>query len=193
RCDIESMIYSYSWSDELEQDWTWSERYAAQPEILRYLEHVADRFDLRRDIQLGTRVSAAAFDEDEHRWSISTDAGEVLAAAFLVLATGCLSVPRLPDIEGVERFAGEAYHTGSWPHEPVDFTGKRVAVIGTGSSAVQSIPLIAEQAAQLFVFQRTPNYMVPAHNAPLDPEYRRKVKSEYGKLRARARAHPGNL
>ena len=191
RCDIESMIYSYSWSGELEQDWTWSERYAAQPEILRYLEHVADRFDLRRDIQLGTRVTAAAFDEDEHRWSISTDAGEVLTAAFLVLATGCLSVPRLPDIEGVERFAGEAYHTGLWPHEPVDFAGKRVAVIGTGSSAVQVVPAVADEAAEVTVFQRTPAFSVPAWNGPLDAETVRERKERYSEYRRLARETGG--
>ena len=191
RCDIESMIYSYSWSDELEQDWTWSERYAAQPEILRYLEHVADRFDLRRDIQLGTRVTAAAFDEDEHRWSISTDAGEVLTAAFLVLATGCLSVPRLPDIEGVERFAGEAYHTGLWPHEPVDFAGKRVAVIGTGSSAVQVVPAVADEVAEVTVFQRTPAFSVPAWNGPLDAETVRERKERYSEYRRLARETGG--
>jgi cyclohexanone monooxygenase len=191
RCDIESMIYSYSWSDELEQDWTWSERYAAQPEILRYLEHVAERFDLRRDIRFGTRVTGAAFDEDEHRWAITTDAGDALSASFLILATGCLSVPRLPDIEGVERFAGEAYHTGTWPHKPVDLSGKRVAVIGTGSSAVQVVPAIADEAAEVTVFQRTPAFSVPAWNGPLDDETVRERKERYSEFRRLARETGG--
>ncbi len=121
RCDIESMTYSYSWSRDLEQEWTWSERYAGQPEILRYLSHVADRFDLRRDIRFGTRVTSAVFGEADDRWTVTTDRGDVLSARFLIMATGCLSVPRLPDIEGIERFGGETYHTGRWPHEPVDF------------------------------------------------------------------------
>jgi len=191
RCDIESMIYSYSWSHELEQDWTWSERYAAQPEILRYLEHVADRFDLRRDIRFGTRVTAAAFDEDEQRWAITTDGGDALAASFLVMATGCLSVPRLPDLPGIERFAGAAYHTGSWPHEPVDFAGKRVAVIGTGSSSVQVVPAVAETAAEVVVFQRTPAFSVPAWNGPLDAEAVRERKEHYSEYRRLARETGG--
>ena len=148
RCDIESMTYSYSWSHELEQEWTWSERYAAQPEILAYLEHVADRFDLRRDIRLGTSVAEAALQEPEGRWSIVTGDGERLSATFLIMATGCLSVPRIPDLPGLGRFSGELHHTGLWPHEGVDVAGKRVGVIGTGSSAVQAIPIIAQEAAQ---------------------------------------------
>ena len=167
RCDIESMTYSYSWSHELEQEWTWSERYAAQPEILAYLEHVADRFDLRRDIRLGTRVAEAALEEPAGSWSIVTGDGERLSATFLIMATGCLSVPRIPDLPGLERFAGELHHTGLWPHEGVDVAGKRVGVIGTGSSAVQAIPIIAQQAAHLTVFQRTANFSVPAWNGPL--------------------------
>jgi cyclohexanone monooxygenase len=187
RCDIESMTYSYSWSHELEQEWTWSERYAAQPEILRYLEHVADRFDLRHDIRLGTRVVAAVFDESVDRWLITTDAGDELSAAFLIMATGCLSVPRIPDIPGIESFAGELHHTGLWPHEGVDVAGKRVGVIGTGSSAVQAIPVIAAEAAQLTVFQRTANFSVPAWNAPLDAEAIRERKARYGEFRRLAR------
>jgi cyclohexanone monooxygenase len=191
RCDIESMTYSYSFSEELEQEWTWSERYAGQPEILRYLEHVADRFELRRDIQLGTRVSRAVFDEEENRWTVMTDRDDVVSAAFLIMATGCLSVPRMPDIEGVERFAGEAYHTGLWPHEPVDFAGKRVGVIGTGSSAVQVVPAIAEQAAEVIVFQRTPAFSVPAWNGPLDPETVRERKAHYPESRRLSRVTGG--
>ncbi|HEY3613128.1 MAG TPA: NAD(P)/FAD-dependent oxidoreductase, partial [Gaiellales bacterium] len=138
RCDIESMTYSYSWSHELEQEWTWSERYAGQAEILRYIEHVADRFGLRPHLRLGTRVEAASFDEAERRWSVATGDGERLSARFLIMATGCLSVPRVPDIPGIESFAGELQHTGLWPHEGVDVAGKRVGVIGTGSSVVQA-------------------------------------------------------
>jgi cyclohexanone monooxygenase len=187
RCDIESMTYSYSWSHELEQEWTWSERYAGQAEILAYLEHVADRFDLRRDLLLGTRVVEATLDEPGDRWSIATDGGERFSAGFLIMATGCLSVPRIPDIPGSERFAGEMHHTGLWPHEGVDVAGKRVGVIGTGSSAVQAIPIIAAEAAQLTVFQRTANFSVPAWNAPLDAEAVRKRKARYGSFRRVAR------
>ncbi|MCC7275637.1 MAG: NAD(P)/FAD-dependent oxidoreductase [Alphaproteobacteria bacterium] len=192
RCDVESMQYSYQFSPELQQEWDWTERYAAQPEILRYAEHVADRFDLRRDIDFGTRVTAAVFDDGAGRWMLETDRGERIAATWCVMATGCLSAPNDPPIPGLESFAGPRYHTGRWPHEPVDFTGLRVAVIGTGSSAIQSIPVIARQAAHLYVFQRTANYTVPAHNRPLDPAYRDAVKADYPAMRARARQNfPG--
>ena len=187
RCDVESMDYSYSFSDELQQEWRWTERYASQPEILEYINHVADRFDLRRDIQLSTRVTAAVFDEATSRWTISTDRGERVSAQFCIMATGCLSSAQVPSYEGLETFKGTWYHTGNWPHGGVDFTGQRVGVIGTGSSAIQSIPLIAQQAAHLFVFQRTPNFSVPARNAPLDPEYERQVKKEYAEFRRQAR------
>ena len=187
RCDIESMTYSYSWSPELEQEWTWSERYAGQPEILAYLEHVADRFDLRRDIRLGTRMAEAILEESGDRWSIATDDGRRFSAGFLIMATGCLSVPRIPDIPGIERFAGEMHHTGLWPHEGVEFAGKRVGVIGTGSSAVQAIPIIATEAAQLTVFQRTANFSVPAWNSPLGPELVSDRKARYGLFRHVAR------
>ena len=155
RCDVESMQYSYSFSDELQQQWNWSERYAPQPEILKYANHVADRFDLRRDIQFDTRVERAVFDENSKMWSVTTSHGKTVAAKYLVLATGCLSNARMPEIKGLDRFKGKVYHTGHWPHEPVDFTGRRVAVIGTGSSGIQSVPVIAEQASHLTVFQRT--------------------------------------
>jgi len=187
RCDVESMDYSYSFSDELQQEWRWTERYSAQPEILKYANHVADRFDLRRDIQFGTRVTAATFDEAASRWTIETDRGDRVTARFCIMATGCLSDAQVPDFEGLERFEGAWYHTGRWPHEGVDFTGRRVGVIGTGSSAIQSIPLIAKQAAHVYVFQRTPNYSMPAHNAPLDPEYERRVKATYAEFRRQAR------
>src|SRR5262249_23820232 len=169
RCDIESIDYSYSFDAELERTWHWSERYATQPEILRYLGHVADRHDLRRDIRFSTRAESAAGAADASRWRIRTDRGDTIRCRFYVMASGCLSLPKTIDIEGVDRFRGETYHTSRWPHEGVDFTGKRVAVIGTGSSGIQSIPLIAEQAAELTVFQRTPNFSRPPFNAPLPP------------------------
>jgi cyclohexanone monooxygenase len=186
RCDVESMEYSYQFSNELQQEWEWSERYASQPEILRYIEHVADRFDLRRDIQLNTRVEAATFDEAGGRWEIELAGGERVSAQHVVMATGCLSVRNTPKFKGLESFRGQWYHTGNWPHQGVDFTGKRVAIIGTGSSAVQSIPIIAKQAAHLYVFQRTPNYSIPARNEPLDPEEVARVKADYDALRQRA-------
>ena len=170
RCDVESMDYSYSFSSELEQEWTWSERYATQPEILRYVNHVADRFDLRRDIQFETRVTAATWDEDARRWDIVTDRGDRVSAQFCIMATGCLSDAKQPEIDGADTFEGEIFHTGRWPHEGVDFSGLRVGVIGTGSSGIQSIPVIAQEAAHVTVFQRTPNFTMPAKNAPLDPQ-----------------------
>ncbi len=170
RCDILTVDYSYSWDLELEREWTWSERYATQPEILRYANFVADKHDLRRDIRFETRVTSAAWDDTAQRWTVHTDVGDDVTARFYVMATGCLSVPKVPDVTGAERFTGETYLTGRWPHHEIDFTGKRVAVIGTGSSAVQSIPIIAEQAAQLTVFQRTPNFSIPAHHGPIAEE-----------------------
>jgi cation diffusion facilitator CzcD-associated flavoprotein CzcO len=167
RVDIESLEYSYSFSPELDAEWAWSERYATQPELMAYLNHVADRFGLRPDIQLETRVTAAHFDEKANRWTVTTDTGETVTARYCVMATGVLSVPNEPAFEGMETFKGPSWHTGRWPREGVDFTGQRVGVIGTGSSAIQSIPVIAEQAAQVTVFQRTPNFSVPAHNGPV--------------------------
>ncbi len=179
RCDIESWDYSYSFSPELEQEWVWSERYASQPEILRYLSHVADRFDLRRDIRFGTRVTGARWESDTHSWIVTTDRGDEVRAAFVIMAIGCLSTARTPPIQGLESFAGEVLHTASWPAEPVDFQGRRVAVIGTGSSGVQSIPRIAEQAAHVTVFQRTPSFALPAHNRPLTPAEVAEFKVHY--------------
>jgi cyclohexanone monooxygenase len=172
RCDIESLEYSYQFSEELQRDWAWSERYASQPEILRYAGHVADRFDLRRDIRFNTQVLSARFDDATGRWLVGTADGAALSAKYVVMATGCLSVTNLPAIPGIEGFSGPIYHTGKWPHQGVDFTGRRVAVIGTGSSAIQSIPHIAAQASHLTVFQRTPNYSVPARNRKLEEEER---------------------
>ncbi len=170
RCDILTVDYSYSWDPDLEQEWTWSERYATQPEILRYARHVADKHDLRRDIRFNTRVSSASWDEERRRWTIETDSDQTFSARFYVMATGCLSLPKVPDITGKDRFEGQTYFTSTWPHDGVDFSGQRVAVIGTGSSGVQSIPLIAEQAEQLTVFQRTPNFSIPARNGPISDE-----------------------
>ena len=172
RCDIPTTDYTYSFDPELETAWTWSEKYATQPEILRYAQFVAERYDLRRDIQFNTKVEAAHWDAAANRWRIRTSTDARLSAQHLVMASGCLSVPKSPDIPGAGRFQGPVYSTGRWPHQGVDFTGQRVAVIGTGSSGIQSIPLIAEQAAQLTVFQRTPNYSIPAGNGPVAPERR---------------------
>jgi cyclohexanone monooxygenase len=183
RCDVESMEYSYSFSDELQQEWCWTERYAGQAEILRYVNHVAERFDLRRDIQFNTRVVSAHFDEAATRWQITTEQGERVSARYCIMAVGCLSTAQVPAIPGLERFQGRWYHTGRWPHEAVDFSGQRVGVIGTGSSGIQSIPVIARQAAHLFVFQRTPNFAFPARNVPLDPEDVCRIKASYAELR----------
>src|SRR5271154_2467841 len=193
RCDVESMQYSYSFSPELDQEWRWSELFASQPEILRYANHVADRFDLRGDIQFDTRVTEARFDRAAHRWDIRTDRGDIVSARYCVMATGCLSTARVPDFPGIECFTGKTYHTGHWPHEGVDFTGQRVGVIGTGSSGIQTIPNIANQASHLFVFQRTPNFSVPAHNAPLPSEVDKDWKANRAEYRQRARMSPFGL
>ena len=187
RCDVNSLEYSYSFSDELQQEWRWSERFAAQPEILAYANHVADRFDLRRDIQLETRVTSATWDEDRAAWTVETDRGDRIEAPFCIMATGCLSAARAPELPGLETFGGPVYHTGQWPHEPVDFAGLRVGLIGTGSSGIQATPVVAEQAAELVVFQRTPNFSIPARNGPMDPEHERAWKARYAELRAQAR------
>jgi cation diffusion facilitator CzcD-associated flavoprotein CzcO len=190
RCDSESHSYCYTFSRELLEEWEWSERYPGQPEILRYLNHVADRFDLRRDISFGARVAAARWDEAERRWHVATEAGERFAARFLVTAVGCLSSANIPDIPGLGEFAGRWYHTGQWPHEGVDFTGKRVGMIGTGSTGIQAAPVIAKAAAHLTVFQRTANYSIPARNAPLTPEFKRWLKENYAELRRIMHATP---
>ncbi|HXB77094.1 MAG TPA: NAD(P)/FAD-dependent oxidoreductase [Bradyrhizobium sp.] len=192
RCDVESMQYSYSFSDELQQEWDWSERYAPQAEILKYARHVAERFDLRRDIQFNTSVDRVVFDESAGEWQVSTSDGKTVSARFVVLATGCLSNARLPDIKGLSDFAGKVYHTGHWPHEAVNFTDQRVAVVGTGSSAIQSIPEIARQARHLYVFQRTPNFSIPAHNAALTAEEREAFRRIYPEVRRFAREEARN-
>ena len=192
RCDSESYIYCFSFSNELLQDWTWSGKYPEQPEILSYLEHVADRFHLRRNIQFNTRVTAATFQEDTNLWEIETDQGDRVTAQYLVTAIGCISTGNVPRIKGLDSFQGDWYHTGAWPHEPVDFTGKRVAVIGTGSSGVQSIPVIARQAGSLTVFQRTPQFTVPARHRAADRQFiEQEVKPNYQEILEKARWSQG--
>lgn len=190
RCDVESMEYSYQFDPILQQEWDWTERYAAQPEILDYANHVADRFNLRDQIQFNTRVTRAHFDQGALRWQVETDTGDRVSAQYLIMATGCLSSSNLPDIPGRDSFQGASYHTGQWPKDGVDFSGLDVAVIGTGSSAIQSIPLIAEEAEHLTVLQRTPNYSIPAHNLPLAPAERQRIKDSYGELRDKAAHSP---
>jgi cyclohexanone monooxygenase len=179
RCDAESLAYSYSFSRELEQEWEWTERYATQPEILKYAEYVAERFDLKRDMRFERRVTRAHFDDARQEWTVETDRGDRAVARFCIMATGCLSVPLEPSIPGLRDFSRELYWASRWPHHPIEFAGKRVGVIGTGSSAIQAIPVIAESAGQLTVFQRTPNFSVPAKNAPLDPSFVSGFKRNY--------------
>ena len=188
RCDSESYIYCFSFSKELLQDWNWSGKYPEQPEILSYLNHVADRFDLRRNIQFNTRVTSAKFLEDSNRWEVETDQGDRVTARYLITGIGCISAGNVPDIIGLDSFEGDWYHTGSWPHEKVDFAGKRVAVIGTGSSGVQAIPVIAKQASRLTVFQRTPQYAIPARHSTVDRKFiEEEVKPNYNAILDKAR------
>lgn len=190
RVDVESHEYSYSFSPELEQDWEWSERYAAQPELLRYLNHVADRFDLRRDVRFETRVTEATYDENAHRWTVKTDRGDAVSARFCVMATGCLSAPKKIDVPGAETFKGEVYTTGDWPRQHPDFSGKRVGIIGTGSSSVQTITEIAPEVGHLTVFQRTPNFSIPAHNGPARADVKRDWLANREANRRAEREHP---
>jgi cyclohexanone monooxygenase len=187
RCDVESMQYSYSFDEALQQDWRWSERFATQPEILRYIEHVADRFDLRRDISLDTRIETAVYDDAAAEWELTTQEGARIAARFCIMATGCLSAARIPDFPGSADYRGKIYHTGHWPHDGVDFSGLSAGVIGTGSSAIQAIPPIAAQARHLTIFQRTPNFSVPARNWAMTEAYEQSWKRDYAALRQRAR------
>lgn len=188
RCDVESLDYSYKFSEELQREWQWTERYPAQAEILKYINYVADRFDLRRDIKLNSQVKAAHFDEATNLWTVRTQTGEVVRAKFVITALGLLSTTNIPKIPGLERYKGPTYHTGRWPEQPVDFTNQRVAVIGTGSSGVQMIPEIAKQAAHLTVFQRTPNYSLPARNRPLTEEERQTYRTNFLRNRDVARS-----
>jgi cation diffusion facilitator CzcD-associated flavoprotein CzcO/acetyl esterase/lipase len=187
RCDIESVDYSYSFSEELEQEWEWSERYPAQPEILRYLDHVADRFDLRRDIDLNTRVAQARYDDERAVWHVTTEDGARHTATYCVMACGNLSTPHRPAIEGLDDFEGAWHHTARWPADGVELAGKRVGVIGTGSTGIQLIPQAAAQAEHVYVFQRTPNFSMPAHNRPLDPDLLSAIKVDYRERRRLAR------
>ncbi len=188
RCDSESYVYCFSFSKDLLQEWNWSGKYPEQPEILTYLNHVADRFDLRRNIQLDTRVTTARFIEEDNLWQVETDRGDCVTGRFLITGIGCISAGNVPDIPGLESFEGDWYHTGSWPHDGVDFTGKRVAVIGTGSSGVQSIPVIAKQAERLTVFQRTPQYTIPARHENVDRRFiEEEVKPNYDEIWEKAR------
>ncbi len=182
RCDTESMFYAYSWPTELRQKWMWTSRYPEQHEIQGYIRHVVDEFDLERDMQFNTRVASATFDEEATRWTVTTEAGERFTARFCIMATGCITRPNLPDIPGVEDFAGETYHTARWPKEGVDFAGKRVGVIGTGSTGIQAIPVIAKEAKHLTVFQRTAQYSIPAWNGPIDRQYEAEIKANYDEL-----------
>lgn len=191
RCDIESVDYCYSFDDAIVQDWTWTERYPAQPEILEYIRFVAGRLDLHRNVTLGTKVTELLFDEVGDIWRAATDHGDVVTARHVVMATGQLSAPILPRIPGVGDFAGPSYHTARWPHGGVDLTGRRVGVIGTGSSGTQAIPQLAKQADELFVFQRTPHYVVPAENRTLEPDYIAEIKRDFQDHRESARHHPG--
>jgi len=184
RCDIESVEYSYSFSDEIQKEWSWSERYAGQPEILRYLNWVAEKLNLRTGMEFDTWIKSAAFDEKKSIWKVELHTGEVVNCKYLVTATGCLSAPKDIDIKGTDTFKGQVYYTYKWPHQPVDFTGKRVAIIGAGSSAIQSIPIIAKQAAQMTVFMRTANFSVPLQNRPMDPQYEAAYKERYPEVRA---------
>ncbi len=185
RCDVESMEYSYQFSEELEQQWEWTERYSAQPEILAYAQHVAESFDLLPLIQFDTSITSARYNDATHSWRVRSDRGDEVSARFLIMATGCLSAANVPDFPGLDSFEGATYHTGQWPREGVSFEGQRVGIIGTGSSAIQSIPLIAEQARELTVFQRTPNFSIPAQNAPIDADLVARIKANYRDLRAR--------
>lgn len=185
RCDVESVQYSHKYLPELEQEWNWSERYAPQPEILAYANEIADRLDIRRDICFRRQVNEARYDDTAKEWVLNCDTGETVCASFCIMATGCLSVPNEVNFPGLTSFHGPSYQTGHWPHEPVDFSGQRVAVIGTGSSAIQTIPQIAKQAAELTVFQRTPNYAVPAKNRALGEGQQAESKANYAELRDR--------
>ena len=183
RVDNESLEYSFSFSEEVEQEWSWSERYASQPELLRYFDFVANKYDLRTGFQFNTRIDSATFDESTNRWTLLTNQGDTVSARFVILATGILSAPKQLDFHGLDSFGGQQYYTSRWPHEPVDFTGQRVGIIGTGSSGVQVIPHVAKVAEHLTVFQRTPSYAVPACNRPVDAEFQDQVKAQYAEVR----------
>ncbi len=183
RCDSESHSYAYYFSNDLVREWTWSERYPGQAEILRYLDHVADRFDLKRDIQFGARVAEAHYDPAANCWEVRTETGQRFRATFLITAVGCLSAANIPDIPGLGSFGGSWFHTGQWPHQGVDLTGKRVGMVGSGSTGIQAAPVIAAAASHLTVFQRTANYSIPARNAPLTSEFKRWARENAAEIR----------
>ncbi len=188
RCDLMCVDYSYSFSPEIEQEWTWSEQFAAQPEILAYANYVADKLDLRKHFKFDTRVTSAVWDEDRRLWIVRTDTGDTYEATYCIMATGPLSIPKDPEIAGIDRFQGDIYRAQKWPHQPVDFTGKRVGLIGTGSTGIQIVPEVAKDAGEFYVFQRTPSFTMPMRNDKLDPEYVKEIKDHYPGLRAAARA-----
>ena len=193
RCDSESHIYCYSFDEGLLREWEWSQRYPEQPEVLEYLRFVADRLDLRRDVDFGRAVESATLDEDAGTWGIETDDGERVTSRFFVPAVGCLSEPYVPDFDGVDSFEGESYHTGRWPHDPVDFDGEHVGVVGTGATGIQLIPEVATEAGHLTVFQRTPNYAVPARNRPLDGDDWAEIQANYDDILAEAHDSSGGM
>ena len=192
RCDVVSVDYSFSFSDEIQQEWSWTEKYAAQPEILSYVKFVADKLDLKRDIQFETRVESMVFDDDTALWTVATDRGEKFVTRNCIMATGCLSIPKDPDIPGLNAYQGPVYFTSRWPKEKVDFAGKSVGLIGTGSSGIQVAPKIAEEAERLLIFQRTPSFTLPARNEPLPRNALQEVKARYKERRAEARRHPAH-
>ena len=187
RCDVESLQYSYSFDEQLQQDWHWPEKFSAQPDILAYANHVADRFNLKKDIEFNIEVKASWFDENLKTWKITTNTGEEINAQYFIMATGCISTTQIPNIKGLSDYVGNTFHTGDWPHEKVDFSGQSIAVIGTGSSGIQSIPVLAKQAKKLTVFQRTPNYSIPSQNEPMTKKYERSWKDVYSERRKEMR------
>ena len=187
RCDVESLQYSYSFDEQLQQDWHWPEKFSAQPDILAYANHVADRFNLKKDIEFNIEVKASWFDEKLKTWKITTNTGEEIDAQYFIMATGCISTTQIPNIKGLSDYVGNTFHTGDWPHEEVDFSGQSIAVIGTGSSGIQSIPVLAKQAKKLTVFQRTPNYSIPSQNEPMTKKYERSWKDVYSERRKEMR------
>ena len=187
RCDVESLQYSYSFDEQLQQDWHWPEKFSAQPDILAYANHVADRFNLKKDIEFNIEVKASWFDENLKTWKITTNTGEEINAQYFIMATGCISTTQIPNIKGLSDYVGNTFHTGNWPHEEVDFSGQSIAVIGTGSSGIQSIPVLAKQAKKLTVFQRTPNYSIPSQNEPMTKKYERSWKDVYSERRKEMR------
>ena len=187
RCDVESLQYSYSFDEQLQQDWHWPEKFSAQPDILAYANYVADRFNLKKDIEFNIEVKASWFDENLKTWKITTNTGEEINAQYFIMATGCISTTQIPNIKGLSDYVGNTFHTGDWPHEEVDFSGQSIAVIGTGSSGIQSIPVLAKQAKKLTVFQRTPNYSIPSQNEPMTKKYERSWKDVYSERRKEMR------